>query len=155
MNDAALVHPTSPEIAAFAGSIRADANSLPQTIARLMDWFDQAVIYSRLDAPYFPLQRSDLDVLALRSGTCGDYSNLIVSLLLYLGIPAQYAWISRDCFGDEQDHICAAAHWSGKKSPGNRFFLVHPHSGAPLYRLHQLLCLYIRMRPFPHDGNSQ
>ena len=39
----------------------------------------------------------------------GDYSNLIVSVLINLGIPAKYAYIKRDCYGSEQDHICAAA----------------------------------------------
>lgn len=114
MSNAMLVHPAAPEMSTFAKELQAHANSLPQTIAHLMDWFDQNIAYSRLDAPYFPLQRSDLDVLALRSGTCGDYSCLAVSLLLSLGIPAQYAWVTKDCFGDEQDHICAAALYSGQ-----------------------------------------
>ena len=45
----------------------------------------------------------------MKSGTCGDYANLIVSILISLGIPAKYAYLKRDCYGDEQDHICAAA----------------------------------------------
>lgn len=74
----------------------------------LLIWFDNNVKYSRLNAPFFPLQRSDLDVVAMLSGTCGDYSNLIVSVLQKLGYEAMYAYVHKDCYGDEQDHICAA-----------------------------------------------
>lgn len=74
----------------------------------LLIWFDNNVKYSRLNAPFFPLQRSDLDVVAMLSGTCGDYSNLIVSVLQKLGYEAMYAYVHKDCYGDDQDHICAA-----------------------------------------------
>ena len=87
----------------------------PETVAKaLLAWFDENVGYSRLNAPFFPLQRSDLDVLSMRSGTCGDYSNLIVSVLLKLGYEAMYAYVHRDCYGDEQDHICAAVRRCGE-----------------------------------------
>ena len=45
----------------------------------------------------------------MKSGTCGDYSNLIVSTLLNLGIPAKYTFVKKDCYGNNQDHICAMA----------------------------------------------
>lgn len=66
------------------------------------------VAYSRLNAPFFPLQRSDLDLLEMKAGTCGDYANLIVSVLQALGFDACYAYVYRDCYGDAKDHICAA-----------------------------------------------
>ena len=85
-----------------------DTSSLKVICETLLVWFDQNIKYSRLNAPLFPLQRSDLDVISMRSGTCGDYSNLCVSVLLTLGYEAKYAYVHRDCYGDEQDHICVA-----------------------------------------------
>ena len=38
----------------------------------------------------------------------GDYSNLLVSVFQKLGYEAKYAYIHKDCYGDEQDHICVA-----------------------------------------------
>lgn len=55
-----------------------------------------------------------MDVLAMQSGTCGDYSNLLVSVLLSLGYQAQYAYLKRDCYGNPQDHICAAV-WADER----------------------------------------
>ena len=54
------------------------------------------------------MQRSDLDVISMQAGTCGDYSNLVVSVFQKLGYEAKYAYIHKDCYGDEQDHICVA-----------------------------------------------
>ena len=78
-------------------------------IKNIIRWFDENVEYSRLNSPYCPLQRSDIDTLRMKSGTCGDYSNLIVSTLLNLGIPAKYAFVKKDCYGHNQDHICVMA----------------------------------------------
>ena len=101
------IHPDDERIGAFIrDSIR--GGSIREAAEDLLAWFDENVGYSRLNAPFFPLQRSDLDVLAMRSGTCGDYSNLIVSVLLRLGYEAGYAYVHTDCYGDGQDHICAA-----------------------------------------------
>ena len=101
------IHPDDERIGAFIrDSIR--GGSIREAADDLLAWFDENVGYSRLNAPFFPLQRSDLDVLAMRSGTCGDYSNLIVSVLLRLGYEAGYAYVHTDCYGDGQDHICAA-----------------------------------------------
>jgi len=86
-----------------------DKSNLKTVCRDLFIWFDENVKYSRLNAPFFPLQRSDADVISMQSGTCGDYSNLIVSVLQRLGYEAMYAYVHRDCYGDEQDHICAAA----------------------------------------------
>ena len=80
----------------------------------LFDWFDRNVKYSRLNAPFLPLQRSDLDVISMKAGTCGDYSNLLVSVFQKMGYDAQYAYIHKDCYGDEQDHICAAVRENGE-----------------------------------------
>lgn len=85
------------------------AENTEQIIRNIISWFDENVKYSRLNSPYYPLQRSDIDTLRMKSGTCGDYSNLIVSTLLDLGIPAKYALLKKDCYGHNQDHICAMA----------------------------------------------
>ena len=50
----------------------------------------------------------------MKAGTCGDYSNLLVSVLLAKGFDACYAYIHRDCYGHAQDHICAAVNENGK-----------------------------------------
>lgn len=44
----------------------------------------------------------------MKSGTCGDYSNFMVSVFVTMGFEMAYAYVHKDCFGDEQDHICAA-----------------------------------------------
>ena len=102
------INPSSNEIKDFANSMIKNTNSLEDIIQNIFSWFDENISYSRLQAPYFPLQRNDLDVLSMKSGTCGDYSNLIVSVLINLGFNAKYAYLKRDCYGHEQDHVCAA-----------------------------------------------
>ena len=103
------IHPDSDEIQNFISQIKKDTTTIEAFFDNLFRWFDESIEYSRLDNPFAPLQRSDLDLLRMKSGTCGDYANLIVSILLSLKIPARYAYLARDCYGDEQDHICAAA----------------------------------------------
>lgn len=108
------IHPDDPAILAFSARI-ASENAVLETVCRnLFACFDANIAYSRLGAPFFPLQRSDLNVLQMRSGTCGDYASLLVSVLSSLGFDAQYAYVHRDCYGDEQDHICAAVQENGR-----------------------------------------
>lgn len=102
------IHPDNEKIKRFAGMAANGSNDVEDICKSLLAWFDENVEYSRLNSPFFPLQRSDIDVLEMKSGTCGDYTNLLVSALLSLGYDAKYAYIHRDCYGDEQDHICAA-----------------------------------------------
>lgn len=108
------IHPGCAEVCALCAQMEQGAADIRALFSNLFAWFDENIEYSRLNAPYFPLQRSDTDLLKMKSGTCGDYSNLIVSMLLTLEIPAKYAHLSRDCYGDEQDHICAAAYLEGR-----------------------------------------
>lgn len=91
-----------------------DRSSIKAVCEELFNWFDKNVKYSRLNAPFFPLQRSDLDVISMKAGTCGDYSNLLVSVFQKLGYEAKYAYIHKDCYGDEQDHICVAVRDNNK-----------------------------------------
>lgn len=104
----AYIHTEDPGMDAFIRKHLQNRNSLHTICEDLFTWFDENVTYSRLNAPYFPLQRSDVDVLSMKSGTCGDYSNFLVSIFLRLGYEARYAYVRRDCYGNEQDHICAA-----------------------------------------------
>ncbi len=136
------IHANDAKIAGFIEEVIQDRNSLKTVVADLLAWFDKNVRYSRLNAPFYPLQRSDLDVILMRSGTCGDFSNLIVSVLLTLGYDAEYAYVHRDCYGDEQDHICAAVRcegdwilidatqpyrkWHGYKCPHREYELLSP-----------------------------
>lgn len=107
----AYIHPDDESIKQLANELQLSGHSAEMVVTKLLAWFDSCVSYSRLDAPYDPLQRSDLDVLRLRSGTCGDYSNLIVSVLISQGYKAAYAYLKVDLYGNPQDHICAAL-WS-------------------------------------------
>lgn len=102
------IHPDCEEIKSFIEEVIGDRKELKQICETIFAWFDNNITYSRLNSPFFPLQRSDLDVLKMKSGTCGDYSNLIVSVLLSMGYEAGYAYVHKDCYGDEQDHICTA-----------------------------------------------
>lgn len=104
----AYIHPDDKVIEEFIQKNIVDRSSIRAVCEELFAWFDRYVSYSRLNAPYFPLQRSDLDVISMLSGTCGDYSNLLVSVFQKMGYEAKYAYVHRDCYGDEQDHICAA-----------------------------------------------
>lgn len=108
------IHPDDRKIEEFIQQNIPDRSTLKTIAAALLKWFDKNIRYSRLDAPFFPLQRSDLDVLSMRSGTCGDYANLVVSVLQRLGYETGYAYVHVDCYGDEQDHICAAVRDAGK-----------------------------------------
>lgn len=136
------IHPNDPVIQAFAKQLRRNGNELRTVCGELLAWFDHNVIYSRMNAPFSPLQRSDLDVLAMRAGTCGDFSNLIVSVLTAMGFDVRYAYVHRDCYGDAQDHICAAVldknayvlldatqpyrKWHGFPCPHQEYELLHP-----------------------------
>ena len=102
------IHSDDKVIDAFIQKNIKDRSSIKTVCDELFNWFDKNVKYSRLNAPFFPLQRSDLDVISMQAGTCGDYSNLLVSIFQKLGYEAKYAYIHKDCYGDEQDHICAA-----------------------------------------------
>lgn len=140
----AYIHPDSRIIEEFINENIHDRRNLKTITEALLTWFDQNAAYGRLNAPFFPLQRCDLDVISMRSGTCGDYSNLIVSVLLKLGYEALYAYVHRDCYGDEQDHICAAARdrdewilidatlpyrkWYGFRCPHREYELLSPHA---------------------------
>ena len=79
-NSDEYIHPQSPEIDYFINELSLWNLPLNSILEMLLLWFESNVSYSRLNAPYYPLQRSDLDVLKMKSGTCGDYSNLIVSV---------------------------------------------------------------------------
>lgn len=136
------IHPDDPVIQAFAKQLSQSGNELRTVCGELLAWFDHHVIYSRRNAPFFPLQRSDLDVLSMKSGTCGDYASLIVSVLTAMGFEAGYAYVRRDCYGDAQDHFCAAvldgdAHilvdatqpyrkWHGFDCPHREYDLLSP-----------------------------
>ena len=111
------IHPSDKQILAFIEKQISGSYDLESICERLFAWFDREVEYSRLNAPYFPLQRSDLDLLAMGSGTCGDYSNLLVSVFLAMGFEACYAYVHEDCYGDGQDHICAAVKDHGMYIP--------------------------------------
>ncbi|MBO4914335.1 MAG: hypothetical protein J5449_03930 [Oscillospiraceae bacterium] len=109
------IHPQAYETERFINELHLAALPLSSVVGTLLLWFDNNVSYSRLNAPYYPLQRTDIDVLKMKSGTCGDYSNLIVSVLTRLGYQTKYARVHVDCYGNPQDHICAAVlngeHW--------------------------------------------
>ena len=68
----AYIHPHSDPIEKFIENTVPDRRDLKTVCTQILHWFDSSVEYSRLNAPFFPLQRSDLDVLEMRSGTCGD-----------------------------------------------------------------------------------
>lgn len=108
------IHPQSSEIEGFINELHLWNLPLNSVVEALLHWFDNNITYSRLNAPYYPLQRSDLDLLKMKSGTCGDYSNLIVSVLTRLEYKTKYACVHVDCYGNPQDHICAAV-WSAER----------------------------------------
>ena len=116
---------------------------LCSVVGTLLRWFDDNISYSRLNAPYDPLQRSDLDVLKMRSGTCGDYSNLIVSVLTRLGYKTKYACVHVDCYGDPQDHICAAV-WSA-----DRWQLID--ATLPYRKWHGMDCPHLEYELLSYD----
>lgn len=55
------IHPSSPEIKAFIEQIRGTSHTAEEFINNLFRWFDKEICYSRINMPFFPLQRSDLD----------------------------------------------------------------------------------------------
>lgn len=108
------IHPDDGRIARFAAEVCKENNGLEAVCRNILAWFEENVEYSRLSAPFDPLQRSDLDVLDMRAGTCGDFANLIVSALLSRGFDAGHAYVHRDLYGDAQDHICASVNDRGR-----------------------------------------
>lgn len=132
----------SKEILDFSKEMSRDVVGTENIIKNILRWFDENMEYSRLNSPYYPLQRSDVDTLRMKSGTCGDYANLIVSTLLNLGVSAKYAVVKQDCYGHNQDHICAMAKidnewilidatlpyrkWWGYKTPHKEYDIYTP-----------------------------
>lgn len=108
------IHPESFAIDCLINELHLKGMLLSDVVRELFLWFDANISYSRLNAPYFPLQRSDLDVLEMKSGTCGDYSNLVVSVLTRLEYKTKYVIVNVDCYGNPQDHICAAVWDEGR-----------------------------------------
>ena len=108
------IHPTDEKIKSFINDLGLEGKNLEETTGILLKWFDAFVTYSRLDAPFFPLQRSDIDVLNMLSGTCGDYSNLLVSVFTALNYTVKYAYVKVDCYNNPQDHICIAV-WDNQE----------------------------------------
>ena len=108
------IHPSDKKIKEFIQKLELESKDIKEIVYIIFKWFDSNVKYSRLNAPFFPLQRSDLDVLNMLSGTCGDYSNLVVSVFSALGYETGYAYIKVDCYKNPQDHICAAVLHNGK-----------------------------------------
>jgi len=102
------IHPSDEKIKKIIQKLELVNKDLKEIIHVIFKWFDSNVKYSRLNAPFYPLQRSDLDVLDMLSGTCGDYSNLLVSVLIALEYESRYAYVKVDCYNNPQDHICAA-----------------------------------------------
>lgn len=100
------IHPKDEKIKRFIDELCLQGKNLKETIDIIFEWFNKHIEYSRLNEPYCPLQRSDLDVLQMLSGTCGDYSNLLVSVLMALNFQVQYAYVKVDCYNNPQDHIC-------------------------------------------------
>ena len=136
-----IIHPEAPEIERLISELGLWDLSLREVVDKLFRWFDGNVAYSRLNAPYYPLQRSDLDVLRMGSGTCGDYTNLVVSVLTRLGYRMQYAFVLVDCCGDPQQHICAAVWHEG------RWQLIDPT--LPYRKWHGLDCPHRAREPLP------
>ncbi len=108
------IHPNSKYINEFLQENIHNRSCIQAICQDVFLWFDENVKYSRLNAPFFPLQRNDIDVITMKSGTCGDYSNLLISLFQTLGYDTRYAYVHRDCYGDEQDHICVAVYDEGQ-----------------------------------------
>ena len=71
------IHPNNEEITQFIEELELRNLSLKDTTLKIFEWLDNNIAYSRLNSPYFTLKRSDLYLLELRSGTCGDYSNFL------------------------------------------------------------------------------
>ena len=150
------IHPEDEEIKRLADELQLHEQTEELIVARLFAWFDSCISYTRLDAPYDPLQRSDLDVLRLRSGTCGDFSNLIVSVLISLGYKAAYAYLKIDLYGNPQDHICAAVwsdsrwklvdatlpyrKWHGFDCPHKEYEILSPQEFRMKMRAEEIFC---------------
>lgn len=81
MRNESYIHPQSTEIESFFKELCIHNISLEKLIVEIFEWFNKNISYSRLSAPYYPLQRSDLDLLKMKSGTCGDYARIKQFLL--------------------------------------------------------------------------
>ena len=127
------IHPHAQEIRYFVKEIQGGGCTIHQFIKNLLLWFDEQITYSRLNMPFFPLQRSDLDVLRMKSGTCGDFANLVVSTLISIGFSSKYALVTKDCYGDAQDHICAAVQIDGQCNLIDATLLYRKWHGYPCF----------------------
>ena len=77
------IHPNDEKIKEFIQKLEVKHKDLEEVVHVIFKWFDSNVQYSRLNAPFYPLQRSDLDVLDMLSGTCGDYSEIRAGIKAY------------------------------------------------------------------------
>jgi hypothetical protein len=121
-NQRIYCHPNSTEIKNLIKSIPTNNKTNYEKAKWIFDWCVNNLEYGRLKKPFFPLIRTDLDVLELKEGTCGDFSNLFVSCMESLDIPSKYVIVDRDSYNDRQSHICSAFY----NSIENRWILVDP-----------------------------
>ena len=56
------IHPNNEEITQFIEELELRNLSLKDTTLKIFEWIDNNIAYSRLNSPYFPLQRSDLNM---------------------------------------------------------------------------------------------
>lgn len=79
INKKHYVHPNSDEINSFILQIKKDTVTIGDFFNNLFRWFDENIEYSRLNNPFMPLQRSDLDLLQNRGAgrdngiSCGGH----------------------------------------------------------------------------------
>lgn len=115
-------HPESAAINAIIALIPPSMEEDDEKAKWLFHWCIEKLNYGRLKKPLFPLVRTDLDVLELKEGTCGDFSHLFVSFMMALNIKVKYVRVVRDIHNDEQDHLCGCF-YSEKEQ---RWVLVDP-----------------------------
>lgn len=115
-------NPDNSQVIELISYIPLDLKCDLQKAKWLYDWCLDNLDYGRLKKPYFPLVRTDLDVLELKEGTCGDFSHLFISFMDALNIKAKYVKVVRDIHNDEQDHICACFY----NEEEQRWILVDP-----------------------------
>jgi transglutaminase-like putative cysteine protease len=78
-NERVYCHPESPAIRELVQAAAHAGRRHCNQVHWLFQWCFDHLRYGRLEAPWFPLVRTDEDVLRLREGTCGDFAHLFVA----------------------------------------------------------------------------
>jgi transglutaminase-like putative cysteine protease len=108
LNDTSIPNPfvISTELVRIIRSYTRDLSGEEPKARAIFDWIEENIDYG--DSKKTHNYRNTQEVLKHREGVCGEMAFLYVTMARSLNLRSSYVSVSRDCFGKEVHHACAA-----------------------------------------------